>query len=463
MSRPGLLRKSAEIWRGLFDFSAGSIQRGFYPTAVGGQAAPPINIVPSNAGTDVTPGSMLATSAAWACVWLIADTIATLPFCVNEREGRNTYGEPAYNNPLYIVLGQRPNSYMPAAEFWQYIVASELLWGGGYAEKTLNGAGDVIALTPLLSQWMTPYKTPAGEIRYRYQPGFAPEPQEDYSQAQIFHLKDRTLDGLTGLSRIQYARNSMGISQQAEKATGDVFKNGLRVGAFLSNVKPLKPEQRTELKDSLRKFRTGGEDSGGFLVGEAGMGVQPLTMNPQDAQLLSTRQFSVEDVCRWFGVPPVLIGHAAAGVTSWGTGIEQLLLGFQSLTLRPYIRKIEQAVQFSLLKPKDRATVYLTIDTDDLLGADSTARAALYSTFAQNGIMTRNEIRSKEDMAPVEGGDKLTVQSNLIPIDKLGETPPVQALPNKPVQKPQDDTQNSMGEDSQKAIEGRLLRSMSFC
>jgi HK97 family phage portal protein len=434
-------RKAAEIYRGMFDFSAGTIQRGFYPGAVGGQAAPPINIAGSGSGQEISPGSMLAVSAAWACTWLIADTISTLPFILNQREANNAYGAPAFDNPLYTVLGQRPNTYMPSAEFWQYIVASELLWGSGYAVKTLNGKGDVISLQPLLSQWMTPYKLPTGELRYRYQPGFAPEPQEDYSQAQIFHIKDRTLDGITGLSRIQYGRNSMGIAQAVERATGDTFKNGMRMGGFITNSKSLNTAQKDEIRASLRKFRTGGEDSAGFMVMEAGMGFESLTMNPQDSQLLASRQFSVEDVCRWFGVPPVLIGHGAPGVTTWGTGVEQLLIGFVSLTLRPYVRKLEQAVQFSLLKPADRSTVYLTIDTDDLMGADSAARSALYSTYAQNGIMTRNEIRAKEDLAPVTGGDKLTVQSNLIPIDKLGQAPASTGLPLKPVEKPQDDTQ----------------------
>lgn len=461
MRPAGLRAKAAEIYRGLFDFSAGTIQRGFFPGAVGGQAAPPINVVGSQSGQEISPGSMLAVSAAWACTWLIADTISTLPFILNQRDGNNTYGAPAYDNPLYTVLNQRPNTYMPSAEFWQYIVASELLWGSGYAEKTLNGKGDVISLQPLLSQWMTPYKLPSGELRYRYQPGFSPEPQEDYSQAQIFHIKDRTLDGITGLSRIQYGRNSMGIAQAAEKATGDTFRNGMRIGGLITNTKTLNPEQRKEIKASLIEFRTGGPQAAGFMVGEAGMGFEPISMSPQDAQLLASRQFSVEDVCRWFGVPPVLIGHGAPGVTTWGTGVEQLLIGFVSLTLRPYVRKLEQAVQFSLLKPADRSTVYLTVDTDDLMGADSAARSALYSTYAQNGIMTRNEIRAKEDLAPVDGGDKLTVQSNLIPIDKLGATPPAQGLPLKPVEKPQNDTQlplSSADKSLRKALKRQLRR-----
>ena len=160
------------------------------------------------------------------------------------------------------------------------------------------------------------------------------------------------------------------------------------------------------------------------MVLEGGLDFAALTMNPQDVQLLASRQFAVEDICRWFGVPPVLIGHAAAGVTAWGTGIEQLMLGWLSLNLRPYIRRIEQTAQRSLIAPADRLRLYLTVDTDDLLGADSAARAALYSTLSQNGILTRNEIRAREDLPAMPGGDSLTVQAQLIPLEQLGKVPP---------------------------------------
>src|SRR4029077_19301907 len=174
---------------------------------------------------------------------------------------------------------------------------------------------------------------------------------------------------------------------------------------------------------------------------------EAITMKPMDVELLASRQFAVEDICRWFGTPPVLVGHAAAGVTSWGSGIEQILTGWKALTLRPYVRRIEQAVAQQLIPPTDRARVYLKIDTEDLLGADSAARSSLYATYAQNGVLTRNEIRAREDLAPMEGGDKLTVQSNLIPIDKLGQTAAAPAVPaNKPVEGSKPATQPALGE-----------------
>lgn len=429
-TRPTLRRKTAEFFNSFFDYGSGSLNRGFYPVAAGGQARPPINAAKAGTGTIVTPNTALALATVWGCVWLMANAVSSLPFILNRRAGVNlAYGAPAYDVPLYQILNGRPNQQMSAVTYWKFIVVSEQLWGNGYALKTLNSQNNLIALEPLRPEYMVPYRQwIAGtenpkqyEIRYRY---YSPLESIDFSADQIFHWKDRTMDGLVGLSRIEYARHSMGIARAAEDATSDTFKNGLRSGGFVQYEKWLNPKNRDELRNSMRKFVTGGAESGGMMVLEGGAKFEPLTMKPMDVELLASRQFAVEDICRWFQVPPVLVGHAAAGVTAWGSGIEQLLLGWSALSLRSYVRGLEQETLRSLIAVKDRPSQYLTIDLDDLLAADSAARSALYSTFAQNGVMTRNEIRAKEDLGPLPGGDVLTVQSNLVDLEKLGETPP---------------------------------------
>lgn len=447
--RGPIAQKAFEIFRGLFDFPSGAITGGFFPSQMGGIAAPPINIANTADGKNVTPAKTLELSTAWACTWLVADTIASLPFCLNQREGTDKYGTPAIKNPLWAVIGSRPNIEMTAPDYWAFKIASMQLWGNAYSVKDLNGTGDVISLDPLLPQFTIPYKDPkTNRLRYKYVPGGSNNSQQqDYSEEQVFHLRDHTLDGLIGLSRIQYGRNSFGIARAGEESTSDIFRSGMRTNGFLMYDKVLKPEQRVEIKGSLDKFRTGGKDAAGYMVLEAGMTYTGLSISPLDAELLSQRQFQIEEICRWFGVPPIFIGHGQAGVTSYGTGIEQLLLGFISLTLRPTIRKIEKQICRSLIKPKDQASTYVTIDTDDLQGADSAARTTLYASAGQNGWMTRNEIRAKEDLPPLDGGDVLTVQSNLIPLDKLGEAggqptvpAPGDAVPPPPKKPPPEET-----------------------
>lgn len=416
----GFRSKAFELYRGLFDYGASSVQNGFFPVQIGGLASPPVNLVDTAVGRPMTPKLALELAAVWSCVWLIADTLASLPIKFIKRQGSNTWGN-VFESQTATVVAVQPNLYMNAFEFWLYMSASRLLWGNAYAVIDRGTNGEVIAFEPLLPQFMIPYKANnSGEMRYKYVPqGLMNEPMIDYSFDQIFHWKWHSLDGIVGLSPIEYARQTLGIAKAAEIGTSDTFRNGMKSQGMLTYDRVMKPEQRDMVKQSLRRYRTGGDESGGFMVLEAGVTFQNLSLNPQDVQLLQTRQFEIEDICRFYNVPPVLIGHN--NTTAWGTGIEQLALGFQSLTLRPHVRSLEMAIARSVVPVAQRGSVIPTIQMGDLMAADSAARAAFYGQMGQNGLMTRNEMRAREHLAPMDGGDSLTVQSNLVPLDKLEE------------------------------------------
>jgi HK97 family phage portal protein len=391
----------------------------FWPAA--GESKAPVNAVNSNSGQIVTPASALTISAVWACTWLIARTIATLPLDLKAKQS-NGAGKLALDSDLYEVLRYQPNELMTATDFWQMQLASLLIWGGGYSHKIRRPNGDVIALDPMRPEFTTVYKTQAGKVRYRYDDPLNPR---DYAADEVFHLKDRTLDGLTGASVIEYGRHSMGLAQAAENSASKTFKKGLNASGFLKVDKFLTKPQREEFRASIEEFTGEGDKAGGTMVLEGpASDYKQIALKPLDAELLSSRQFSVEDVCRWFNTPPIMIGHASAGQTMWGSGVEQIFSGWTRLCIRPYLTVISQAIRQQLLTPAQRATLYAEFDLDELMAADSAARASLYSTLVQNAIATRNECRDKEGLPPMEGGDILTVQSNLIPLEQLGQTEP---------------------------------------
>jgi len=389
-------------------------QATFWP--VGGNSKPPVNAATSSTGQIVTPASALTLSAAWACVWLNACTMASMPLDLKryKKDGKGVLEE---NNPLYQVLRWTPSRSMTAYEFWTCMWASVLLWGSGYAVKRMS-AGNVIALDFLLPEYVTVYQDENRRLRYRYDD---PRDPQDYTADQIFTIRERTLDGLSGCSVIEFARNSLGIAQAGELAAGKTFRKGLNASGFIKVEKFLKVDQRQEFRNSIDEFTGDGPKAGGTMVLEGGTDYKQLSMKPADAELLQSRQFSVEDVCRWFRTPPILIGHSSQGQTMWGSGLEQIFRGWTNISLRPYITCCTQAIRKSLILPADRAELYAEYDLDDLLQADSLARAQLYSQFAQNGIKTRNELREKEGDGPLPGGDVLTVQSNLVPLDALGQ------------------------------------------
>ena len=369
-------------------------------------------------GKSVTVDKALQLSAVWSCVRLLSETIATLP--VGFYEKTNDGRQSATDHPLYELLHNQPNADMTAVEFWEMIMASLLLWGNAYAEIDRTGKR-ITALTPLRPERMKVDLSNNGDPIYTYRewPGGG---LRNISERDIMHVRAFSTNGVMGLSPVSYARQTLGLAMATDEASAKVFKNGMRPSGVLSMDQILKKEQRSEVRESLVEQFAGSMNTGKMMVLEAGMKFLPVTMNPEDAQMLQTRAFNIEEICRWFRVWPGLIGHNAQGQTMWGSGVEQMLIGFLTFSLRPWLTRIEQAVRKNLLMPGERNRYFAEFSIEGLLRADSAARAAFYSTMTQNGVMTRNEARHKENLSPQPGGDQLTVQSNLLPLDQLGKT-----------------------------------------
>ena len=368
---------------------------------------------PSSAGVDAA----LQLSTVWACVRLIAETISTLPLIMYER--KNGARVIATNHPLYLLIHDSPNADMTAVEFWEAVISQLCLWGNSYVLKAFNGAGKIVALTPLNPDLMgLPYREPSGAIIYPYS-----DPKlgrKEYTERDIWHVKGFGTDGICGLSPIRKGWRSMYSAGSVERAASNTFTNNMRVAGVVSVKEYLNKDQREQMKTKVLGAVFGDEKTGQLQLLEGGAEFKQLSLNPIDAQMLETRNFSVEDLCRWFSVPPSMIGHGTA-VSNWGTGREQIMLGFLTFALRPYLTRIEQGIKKSLMTPADRIRYYAEYSLEGLLRADTTTRAAFYSTMVQNGLKTRNEIRELENDPPMPGGDELTVQSNLIPLTLLGK------------------------------------------
>lgn len=392
--------------------------RGWRRSVVGEASAAPFEYAHTESGVSVTPATALKLSAVWACVSLRAATISSLPLHLRDDAKRH-----AVDHPLYTILHDTPNGVMTSSEFWEMQLASLDLWGNAYALIERNGAGQVIALEPLRPEKMTVKRGSSGALRYAY---WRDGKETEYRQERIFHLKGFTADGLVGLSPVQYQAETMGGLLSANRAAAREFLNGLKVGGFLKvGGTTLTPEQRTKLSAALAKFGLP-ENAGKWMILEAGM--EPassagMKVNPVDAQLLESRYFGIEEVCRAFRVPPQLIGHTDKA-SSWASSLENTNLGFLTYSLRPTLVRIEQAISKQLLTPAERRTFRPKFSVEGLLRADSAARAGFYNLMLQNGVMSRNDVRGLEDLPPVEGGDVLTVQLNLTTLDKVGAESP---------------------------------------
>lgn len=362
-------------------------------------------------------GRALQLSTVFACVLLRSNAIATMPLFLYERTetaGRDTR-RIARDHELYALLHDSPNADMTAFEFKRSMAIRFLTWGNAYAAKTYNTRGKLVSLDPLDPALLTPKRLPGGARVYLYAD---PKGEIEFSENEIWHWKGFSEDGLTGLSPIAIGARSMLAARNLGQAGSDLYGKGLKPDAVLSTKELLTKDQRAQMKEKLMGS-VFGSDSHRMMLLEA-TDYKQLTISPRDAQMIELTNASVEDLCRWFGVPPAKIGHGTA-VSNWGTGREQQNLGFLQEVLDPDLVMIEQSIAKSLLTPVDRLRYFAEFGRESSLRMDSASRAEFYSKMTQNGIYTRNFCRALENLEPLPGGDDLTVQSNLIPLNKLGE------------------------------------------
>lgn len=365
---------------------------------------------PTQAGVPVTESRILGLSAAWACVNLLAGTIASLPIMVYRTDGAGNR-VAAKDHPLYRVLHDSPNYDQTALDFWEGGQAALELRGDMHA-RIVRNAGRIVALYPIFRPSVT--RQASGSLRYRWT-----EDGKSYDEPQenVFHIRGFGGSPLGGLSTLSYGRQVFGLSLAVNGAAQTTFANGVRPSLILSSEKTLGKEIRDPLEKALQEKHAGAMNAGRPMLLEGGITPHQVSMTPEDAQMLESRSFSVEEICRFFEVPPHMIGHTEKS-TSWGSGLEEQTLRFQKFTLRRRLKRIEQAIAKQLLTPADRvAGIVVEFNLEGLLRADTKGRSEFYQKMTQIGAMTINEVRALENLPPVPGGDVPRMQSQNIPIN----------------------------------------------
>ncbi|HTV69318.1 MAG TPA: phage portal protein [Rhizobiaceae bacterium] len=368
-----------------------------------------------DAGEQVTDQSALAISSVWACVNLIAGTISSLPLMVyrTDATGARTV---AGDHPLYRLLHDSPNFDQTAVDFWDFVAASVELWGNSYARKVVEN-GRVVSIVPIAPNIVTVRRLRNGTIEYRWTEDGKTFVETDQT---MMHIRGPGGNPLGGMSTLTFGRHTFSLARAQDKSAGKMFANGLRPPGALKFKTWLTPEQRQIARDEIAA-KVGADNSGKPLILEGDTEWTPFTINPDDAQMLESRAFSVEEICRFFGVPPFMVGHTEKS-TSWGTGLEQQTLGFLKFTLRRRLKRIEQALEKQLLTAQERAQgIIIEFAIEGLLRADSGGRAKFYQQMTAIGAMTINEVRGLENLPPVEGGDVPRMQMQNVPITEAGQ------------------------------------------
>ena len=405
----GVLRAARAAIRGVrAELSAGD---GGWVAVSGRQSAMSLTGRRSKSGQMVSPESAMSLSAVWACVTRTSQLIASLPVALYEKKPDGS--RVRVEDDLAEILTLTPNRGQTGLEFWEGTASQALMQGNAYAEKQFIGRR-LVGLQPLFG--VTPKRNDDGSFRYEFSDRGK---RHVLPGDKVFHLRGFGSGDGMGLSAVRYGVQSLGSALSADEAASTIFANGMALGGTVESEHTLTPEQRALLQANLDAYR-GSANFGKIMTLEAGLKFSALSMNPEDAQLLETRRFQVEDICRWFGVPPIVIGHAAEGQTMWGTGVEAIMLAWLTTGINPFLRRIEARIARDLIPEGKRGKWYLEWNREAMLQMDSGAKAEFLSRMVTSGIMTSDESREKLNLARRGGAaDTLRAQTALAPLEEL--------------------------------------------
>lgn len=363
------------------------------------------------AGAPVTPDTAMRLSTVYRATALLAGAIATLPLPVY-REGDDGTREPARDHPVRYLLNEQPTPRFTAATFWEFIAASMLLRGDGFAVLLRNRAGDIQEIIPVPSECIT-VKRDGNRLIYivwslyndNYTTNIRPMA---FDQDDVLHFPGFGFNGLRSMSIIRWAAyQAIGTAMAMEQYAGNMMKTGAMHKIALVTPGDMDKDQIDKLR-SLWEERYGGSgNSGRPMVLFGGMDAKTLTLSAADAQLLESRKFQVEDIARAFGVPPWMVGLMEK-TTSWGSGVEQMGIGFLIYTLMPHLNRFQQEINRKCFRI---SRYFCEFNTDGLLQADAKGRSEAFRQAIGGsqgpGWMVINEVRKKMNLPPIPEGNKL--------------------------------------------------------
>lgn len=377
-----------------------------------------LNDMKTKAGVSVGPDSAMSISAVYACVRVIAETIASLPLKVYERSADGSR-KPVSQHPVADLI-RTPNPYQTAFEFFETTVALLNLRGNSFAGKSRTKDGIVTELLPLDPAAMTLDVTPGGRLQYRYAP--ADGKPRVYEADQIWHAKGLSTDGLLGLSPITLCREALGLAAAAEAHGAAFFRDGARSPGIVKIPGRLKETATKNIAESLREKFTG-ENRYKMMVFEDGLDWVNIGISNEDSQFLETRQFQVEEIARIFRVPCVLIGHPDKTATY--ASAEQFFLSFVTHCVRPWCERLEQSFNRHIIPIADQGRIFVEFSVEGLLRGDIQTRYNAYAQGRQWGFLCADDIRRLENLDPLpDGKGKIYLQPANMVEAGTGPAPP---------------------------------------
>lgn len=366
---------------------------------------------PTYAGPHVSETTAMRNTAVFRSVALKAGVIASLPLKVYKRTPKGR--EEAVDHRLAPLLDSEPNDLMSAFIWKELIAANLMLAGNHYSVIEYDNASRVVGLLPVIPQ-KTEVERVNGRNRYTFR--FV-DGKEVLDQVDVVHVPGVGFDGMKGISPIAWAgRQPVGIALAMEEFVGRIHANSARPSGWMALPPKITPEGVTRLRLEFDKMYAGAGSAGRTMLLDHGSQWNSMQLSLEDAQTLESRRFQVADIARLFGVPPHLIGETDK-TSSWGTGVEQITIGFQKFNIDPELTRIEGELNRKLFA----WPFYCEFNRDALNAMDAKTQAELFASAIQNAGMTPNEVRRRRNLPDVDGGDELYLQGATVPLSMAGK------------------------------------------
>jgi len=359
----------------------------------------------SDAGVSVTPWSALNYSAVYAAVRIISEAVSSLPLHLYERLP-NGGKQRSSGTPLYALVHDAPNDEMGSLQWREAAMAHLLLWGNSYSEIVRDLEGNAVELWPLDPSTVKPTRTKSGELVYEVGGSLI------LNKESVLHVPGLSFDGVVGMSPISAARQSIGLALAIEQFGSGFFGRGARPGGVLTFPGQLSNEARANLRRSFEDLHGGAGNSHRVALLEQGLKWESIGVPPDDSQFLQSREFQVIEICRWFNLPPHKLKELAKMNYN---SLEQMNVEFLTDTLRPWLVRWEQQLNRKLIRKQDRGRFFFEHAVEGILRGDLQSRYTSYSIARNWGWLSVNEIREKENLNPVDGGDTYLTPQNMAP------------------------------------------------
>ena len=360
--------------------------------------------------TTIDNDKALTLTAVWCAIRLLSESVSSLPCSVYTKQPNGDKLEDSKNR-IYDLIKYRPNNYQNKITFFEYIMMSICTDGNSYVQIVRDGSGRPSQLIPI-SPDTVDVVINDGELFYKIvSVGIL-------DSADVLHFKTLTDDGINGISPIDQCKKALSWGLNVEEFGDTFFKNGAKPSSVLSTDRALSEQAIERLKNSFKNTYSQLKNSNSTIILEEGLNFKPISISPEQAQFLASRKFSIEEVARCWNIPPHMLKDLSK---SSFNNIEMQSQEFVTYTLMPYITRIENEMNYKLFRTNEVGKTFIEFNVNALLRGDVKSRNEAYKTAITNGYMSINEVRQKENLNSIEGGDKHFMQMNMTTIEKIGE------------------------------------------